>query len=164
MPPSNDRQSVQLLSRIFSLISLDSVGVDLTRKEVVIKQIDFDISQFCTFMERLKFTWRTTFQVILYRAFKSGKASIVNAQKLIQKLSFKKQQSSGLTGLVIKSILCRNSLNKDPSSPHNFFRTTSLFEEFEFLSSKEISKILEHGAELWMILKKINNTACNRSE
>ena len=91
LPPSNDRQSVQLLSRIFSLISLDSVGVDLTRKEVVIKQIDFDISQFCTFMERLKFTWRTTFQVILYRAFKSGKASIVNAQKLIQKLSFKKQ-------------------------------------------------------------------------
>ena len=122
LPPANDRQSVQLLSRIFSLSSLDSIGLNLSKKEVKIKQIDFDIAQFCTFMERLKFTWRTTFQVILYRAFKSGRASIVNAQKLIQKLSFKKQHSSGLTGLILKSILCRNSLNKDPSSPHNFFK------------------------------------------
>ena len=32
------------------------------------------------------------------------------------------------------------------------------------MTKSEISKILEHGAELWMILKKINNTACNRSE
>ena len=115
-------------------------------------------------MERLKFTWRTTFQVILYRAFKSGKSSIVNAQKIMQKLSFKKQESSGLTGLILKSILCRSTLNKDPSSPHKIFKNFSLMEEFDFLTSKDIVKILEHGAELWMILKKINNTACNRSE
>jgi len=28
----------------------------------------------------------------------------------------------------------------------------------------EITKILEYGAELWMILKKTHNTACNKSE
>jgi hypothetical protein len=61
IPALVDKQSVQLLSRIFSLFSLDSVGISFGKKEVKIKQIDFDISQFCTFMERLKYTWRTTF-------------------------------------------------------------------------------------------------------
>jgi hypothetical protein len=55
-------------------------------------------------------------------------------------------------------------LSKDPSSTQKNFKNFSLQEEFDFLTSKDIVKILEHGAELWMILKKINNTACNRSE
>jgi hypothetical protein len=55
-------------------------------------------------------------------------------------------------------------LNKDSASPHKNFKNFTLLEEFDFLTSEDIIKILEHGAELWMILKKINNTACNRSE
>ena len=146
------------------MISLESIGINIGAKNVNVKKLDFDISQFCTLMERYKFTWRTAFQVILFRAFKSGKCDISNCQKLIEKLSFKKHHSSGLTGLLLKSILSRSMISKDPTSSHKLYQEFSLLEEFDFLTLQEITKILEYGAELWMILKKIHNTACNKSE
>ena len=37
-----------------------------------------------------------------------------------------------------------------------------MFDEFKFLTQTEMVRALETGAELWMILKKIHNTGCNR--
>lgn len=40
----------------------------------------------------------------------------------------------------------------------------SVQEEFDYLTMAEITKVLEYGAELFMILKKIHNTARNKAE
>ena len=63
-------------------------------------------------------------------------------------MSFKKQQSGGLIGLLIKHILCGNDFQK----------------EFSFLKKDQIIKTVEYGAELWVILKKMLQTAVNRSQ
>lgn len=109
-------------------------------------------------MERFKFTWRSAFQVILFRAFIEGRASIVNCQHILSKLGFRKQESGGLVGLMLKSLLSRNTLGIDKDH-HNTFA-----DQFKFLTKNEVVKVLEYGAELWMSLKKIHQTACNRSE
>jgi len=82
---------------------------------------------------------------------------------LSKKIAFSKQESSGLCGLLIKSFLARETLNKDPYNPNKGFQNKSFKEEFTFLSDEEILKVFEFGAELWMILKKMHNTAFNRS-
>lgn len=97
-------------------------------------------------MERFKFTWRSSFQVILFRTFMSGRSSIENCQKIIRKLSFRKPGSCGLVGLLLKSILTRPAVGGA-----DFLRT-----QFSFLSKSEIVTIIEFGAELWMILKKMH--------
>jgi len=63
-----------------------------------------------------------------------------------------------MMGLLLKAILTRSNLGKDQNN------TESLQDQFKFLSRSELVKVLEHGAELWMTLKKIHQTACNRSE
>lgn len=86
----------------------------------------------------------------------SGRASIESTSSLVDKLSFSKQGSGGIVGLLLKSILSRSSLRSDAQN-------SSLFDEFKYFTQSEVVKILEHGAELWMILKKIHLTGCNRS-
>lgn len=151
---------VKFLSRIFSMLSLEQIGIDLNKKKLETVQnltkIDFDIAQFCSLLERYKFTYRTAFQVILFRAFITGRASITNCAELVNKLSFNRQESGGIIGLLMKSIMSRTSLRQDTQNE-------SLYDEFKFFNQSEIVKIVEHGAELWMILKKIHLTGCNRS-
>jgi hypothetical protein len=57
--------SIKLLSRVFSMVSFEQAGVKLRAKQLNLLQnlsiFDFDIAQFCTLMERFKFTWRTAF-------------------------------------------------------------------------------------------------------
>jgi hypothetical protein len=69
----------------------------------------------------------------------NGRANISSCQKILLKMSFKKQQSGGVVGLLLKQILCGNDFQK----------------EFNFLKKDEISRIIEYGAELWIILKKM---------
>lgn len=76
----------------------------------------------------------------------SGRSSIENCQKIIRKLSFRKPGSCGLVGLLLKSILTRPA-----AGGADFLRT-----QFSFLSKSEIVTIIEFGAELWMILKKMH--------
>lgn len=118
--------------------------------------MDFDIAQFCSLLERYKFTYRSAFQVILFRAFLTGRAKIDHCAELINKLSFNKQGSGGIIGLLIKSILTRQSLRSNDQS-------ASITDEYRFFSQSDIVRIVEHGAELWMILKKIHLTGYNRS-
>jgi hypothetical protein len=67
MRTNNPQQdtSIRLISRIFSMISLQEIGINLNGKDMTkvqnLQTIDFDISQFCTLIERYKFTWRTAF-------------------------------------------------------------------------------------------------------
>jgi len=84
----------------------------------------------------------------------SGRSSIENCQKIIRKLSFRKQGSCGLVGLLLKTILTTPA-----AGGAELLRT-----QFSFLSTSEIVEIIEFGAELWMILKKMHQTACNRSQ
>ena len=106
--------SIRLLSRIFTMISFEQAGVNLENKKIEhlqnVNRFDFDIAQFCTLMERFKFTWRTCFQVILYRAFMQGRASIENCHNINSKLGFRKTDSGGMVGLLLKSILTRSTL------------------------------------------------------
>jgi len=148
------------------MFSLENAGVNMSKRRarVELSNFDFDIAQFCTLMERFKYTWRSTFQTILFRAVVSGRASIMQCLGLSKKIAFSKQESSGLCGLLIKSFLARETLNKDPYNAINdTFKEKSFKEEFSFLSEEETLKVFEFGAELWMILKKMHNTAFNRS-
>ena len=70
-------------------------------------------------------------------------------------MGFRKQQSGGTVGLLLKTILTRSTLHASSNMP-------SLFDQFKFLSKPEIVQTIEYGAELWMILKKMHQTACNR--
>lgn len=36
--------------------------------------------------------------------------------------------------------------------------------EFGFLTDRDLVKVMEFGAELWIILKKMHQTACNRTQ
>jgi len=59
----NDVASAKFLSRVFSMFSLENAGVNMSkrRSRVELTNFDFDIAQFCTLMERFKYTWRSTF-------------------------------------------------------------------------------------------------------
>jgi len=70
------------------MVNLEDAGIKY--KKIQIHQPDFDISQFCTLMEKYKSTWRSVFQSILFRAFKSGRSTIKNCQQILLKLSFNK--------------------------------------------------------------------------
>jgi hypothetical protein len=87
-----------------------------------------------------------------------GRVSIVNCQHILSKLGFRKQESGGLVGLLLKSLLSRDTLGINKDHPVSFT------DQFKFLTKSEIVRVLEYGAELWMSLKKIHQTACNRSE
>ena len=86
-----------------------------------------------------------------------GRASIENCDNINSKLGFKKTDSGGMVGLLLKSLLTRSTLANQGSTP-------SLFDEFKFLTKPEIVKTLEFGAEFWIILKKMHMIACNRSQ
>ena len=47
------------------MISFEEAGINLSKKQLkdlqTLVHFDFDIAQFCTLMERYKFTWRTAF-------------------------------------------------------------------------------------------------------
>ena len=77
-----DERKIRLLSRVFCMFSLEDTNLKNTNKvldaPMPLPYIDFDIAQFCTLIERFKFTWRTTLEVILFRAFLSGRSSLVN--------------------------------------------------------------------------------------
>ena len=74
---SPDEISIRLISRIFSLFSIEDVGIN-TRPITLKTKLDFDISQFCTLLNQFKSTWMTTMKVILFRSFQAGKSSILN--------------------------------------------------------------------------------------
>lgn len=124
-----DQDSIRLLSRIFCLFSFEEAGVQLKADQSgSIQRLDFEIAQFCSLLEFLKLAFRSSFQMTLFRAFIQGRSSILNSLKALKKLSFKKSESGGLVGLLLKSILTRQSLTaKDPSG-------LSLKDEFPMLN------------------------------
>lgn len=151
---SPDDSRVRLLSRVFCLFSIEETGVDLNSVESFeFPSIDFDIAQFCTLLERYKFTWRTTLQVILFRAFLSGRSGLTNVQKVLKKLCFQKKATSGLTGLLLKTFLTLPSLEDG-----------GFFKEFNFLQRGDIAKIVLHGCQLWVMLRKIHDRASDRAQ
>lgn len=76
---SANESKIRLLSRVFCMFSLEDTEVELQNVDAVeLPHIDFDLAQFCTLLERYKFTWRTTLQVILFRAFLSGRSGLAN--------------------------------------------------------------------------------------
>ena len=161
---ANNLDSARFLSRVFSMFSLEDAGVTPRRAKIDVSNFDFDIAQFCTLMERFKYTWRSTFQAILFRAVVSGRANIMQCLGLSKKMAFAKKGSSGLCGLLIKSFLARDTLTKEAGNPNPVFREKSFKEEFSFLTEEETLKVLEYGAELWVMIKKMHSTAINRSQ
>lgn len=142
--PSAEENKIRLLSRVFCMFSLEDAGVELQSADgVQLPCIDFDLAQFCTLLERFKFTWRTTLQVILFRAFLSGRSGLANIQKVLKKLCFQKKASSGLTGLIFKVFLTRVGLDE-------------FFKAFSFLTREQIAQVVHYGCQHWVMLKKIH--------
>jgi hypothetical protein len=136
------------------MFSIEDTGVEVQKADTIeLPCVDFDIAQFCTLLERYKFTWRTTLQVILFRAFLSGRSGLANIQKVLKKLCFQKKSSSGLTGLLFKIFLTRTSLQDG-----------GFFKDFGFLSREDIAKIVQYGCQLWVMLKKIHERASDRAQ
>lgn len=141
------------------MFSLEESGVRVTNalgSSMQMPCIDFDIAQFCTLLERFKFTWRTTLQVILFRAFVSGRSGLSNIQKVLRQLCFQKKATSGLTGLLFKLFLTRPSL--DAANGPNFFK------DFSFLSRDDIAKIVFYGCQHWLILMQIHERVCSSAQ
>lgn len=75
----HDEGKIRMLSRVFCMFSLEDTGIELPSADgIIVPKLDFDIAQFCTLLERYKFTWRTSMQVILFRAFLSGRSGLAN--------------------------------------------------------------------------------------
>ena len=138
------------------MFSLEDTGVEVPAADATqLPGVDFDIAQFCTLLERYKFTWRTTLQVILFRAFLSGRSSLTNIQTVLRKLCFQKKASSGLTGLLFKMFLTRASLTDGSSS---------FFKDFSFFSKEDIAKIVRYGCQLWVMLKEIHKRVSSSAQ
>ena len=68
-------------------------------------------------------------------------------------MSFRKQSSCGLVGLLLKTILLLP----------NTGGYEILCKNFSFLTKSEIITTIKFGTELWMILKDMHESACKRS-
>jgi len=65
--------------------------------------------------------------------------------------------------LFAKSFLTRSTLQRGPDSRYDSHKNYAIVDEFNFQNKDDIVRLLEYGAELWMILKKVQSTACKRS-
>ena len=82
--PQDHGPQITLLSRVFCLFGAEHAGVDLQKKPSLdLTQLDFDIAMFCCYLDWFKQTWRTYFQGIIFRAFRNGRASLANCQKVV---------------------------------------------------------------------------------
>ena len=69
----SDKTSILLLSRTFSLLSIDSHS---SGAQLNFEPLDYDLSQFCTYVRSLKFLMKSNFQTIMYRMYRLGRAEI----------------------------------------------------------------------------------------
>jgi len=83
---------------------------------------------------------RSMFQSIMYRIFRSKRGDIALFSKVLNLLAFNKE-SNCLLGLVMKSVLLRKSFIE----PYHGFQG-SIYEEFPFLTEKELYDNLEECA------------------
>jgi Temperature dependent protein affecting M2 dsRNA replication len=81
--------------------AIDRQGVQLDFKTSC---LDFDLSQFNTYMRSLKFLMKSNFQTIMYRMYRNGRADIKLYQEALSMQSFNKE-GNNLFGYVIKAIL-----------------------------------------------------------
>ena len=54
---------IRLLSRVCCMFSMGDAGIgeeQMARGSCTLPLIDFDLAQFCTLLDRFKFTWRTS--------------------------------------------------------------------------------------------------------
>ena len=69
-PSTPDRTSILLITRIFSLVPVRS---ELSESDFA---LDFDLSQFSSYVATLKFLMQSVFQSIMYRMFRVGRADM----------------------------------------------------------------------------------------
>ena len=140
-----DRCSITLLSRVFSLLpSPESIkGSKISLKK---ESLDFDLALFTTYAQNLKQNMRFVFQSILYRLFKSERLSQISFedfQKVGQQLAFNKQDSS-VIGLVLRSALLRDSLDR----PYEGGFQGSIYEEFD-IEKGQLDDFLQQAVNFW---------------
>jgi Temperature dependent protein affecting M2 dsRNA replication len=69
---NSDRTSILMISRIFSLLTINckSIDEDGVQLDFEANSLDFDLSQFNTYVRTLKFMMKSMFQTIMYRMFR----------------------------------------------------------------------------------------------
>jgi len=70
--------------------------------------LDFDLSQFNTYVDSIRFMMSSMFESILYRMFRQGRADIDLYRKALSLHAFKKD-SSNLFGYIFKQFLIQGS-------------------------------------------------------
>jgi hypothetical protein len=84
-------------------VQLDFEGTHLCNKSET-NSIDFDISQFNTYVRTLKFMMKSMFQTIMYRMFRIGRGDMGLYREALHMQAFNKE-SNNLFGYVIKRVL-----------------------------------------------------------
>ena len=101
----SEKQSILLISRIFSLLNIETDAIDKQGVQLDFADtLDFDLSQFSTYVRSLKFLMKSNFQTIMYRMYRLGRADIKLYQEALSMQSFNKEPNN-LFGYVIKVFL-----------------------------------------------------------
>ena len=123
--PDADRQSITLLSRVFSLFHVKNQGKTQT---LSLHHLDADLALFTTYAQTLRHSMRFVFQTILYRLFREDRynMNMKNFRDAVEQLAFQKDDTQSL-GLLLKSVLLRSDLSKPyPSAKFQ----GSIYDEF----------------------------------
>ena len=123
--PDADRQSITLLSRVFSLFHVKNQGKTQTLN---LHHLDADLALFTTYAQTLRHSMRFVFQTILYRLFREDRynMNMKNFRDAVEQLAFQKDDTQSL-GLLLKSVLLRSDLSKPyPSAKFQ----GSIYDEF----------------------------------
>lgn len=132
-----------MASRVFAFIDATS-GEDGNLNEL----LDFDVSQFCCLLSRVRFTLNSVAQASLFRLLQQGKSSLANQDAAMSDLSFSKR-SNGLAAIAIKYLLI-----------------TENFEKASLLtgSMDNLKQVLERGAQLFAVLRAVVKYAFEKTD
>ena len=148
---ADEKASILLISRVFSLFSIECEAIDKDGKQLDFGQtLDFDLSQFSTYVRSLKFLMKSNFQTIMYRMYRLGRADIKLYQEAISMQSFNKEPNN-LFGYVIKVVLLAGEDSVVRKEPWRAIEG--------MLKPEEYKEALRRACQLWrhvMYIQKIS--------
>jgi hypothetical protein len=125
----SEQASILLISRIFSLLSLPGEDGD---KIAFDGGLDYDLSQFNSYVATLRFLMKSMLQSIMYRMFRLKRADMALYHEA-QRISAFNRPNNNLFGYVIKRVLSSPADSKLFKEPHTalpgLFKSKEQFDE-----------------------------------
>jgi hypothetical protein len=145
-PGTPDRTSVLLVTRVFSLVPVKS---ELSKEDF---SLDFDLSQFSSYVATLKFLMQSVFQSIMYRMFRMGRADMGLFREAQGHQGFKRQ-GNHMFGYVFKAALAAGEGTRAFKEPW----TVGL------MSAEEYRAALKEACQVWNYVFNIHTITESRS-